>query len=66
VTQVILKSSEHLCLFQPYLQQPSYGNSQVAPLLKNGLRKCGIYKHWNFIEPQRRMKFCHSQENGSK
>jgi hypothetical protein len=28
------------------------------------LRKCGIYTQWNFIQPQRRMKFCHSQVNG--
>jgi hypothetical protein len=27
----------------------------------NGLRKYGIYKQWNFIQLQRRMKFCHSQ-----
>jgi hypothetical protein len=30
----------------------------------NGLRKCGIYKQWNFIQPQRRMKFCHWQVSG--
>jgi hypothetical protein len=42
----------------------SYSNSQDAPLLKNGLRKCGIYVQWNFIQPQRRMKFCHLQKNG--
>jgi hypothetical protein len=30
----------------------------------NGSRKCGIYTQWNFIQPQRRMKFCHSQVNG--
>jgi hypothetical protein len=45
-------------------QKPSYGNSQDTPLLTNGLRKYGIYTQWNFILPQRRMKFCHSQENG--
>jgi hypothetical protein len=27
------------------------------------IKKCGIYKQWNFIRPQRRMKFCHSQVN---
>jgi hypothetical protein len=37
----------------------SYGNSQDALLLMNGLRKCGTYTQWNFIQPQRRMKFCH-------
>jgi hypothetical protein len=29
----------------------------------DGLRKCGIYTQWNFIQPQR-MKFYHSQVNG--
>jgi hypothetical protein len=31
---------------------------------KNGLRKCGIYTQWNFIQPERRMKSCHLQVNG--
>jgi hypothetical protein len=39
-------------------------NSQDAPLLMNGLRKCGIYTQWNFTQPQRKMKSCHSQVNG--
>jgi hypothetical protein len=30
---------------------------QDASLLMNGLRKCGIYTQWNFIQPQRRMNF---------
>jgi hypothetical protein len=30
----------------------------------DGLRKCGIYMQWNFTQPQRRMKFCHSHVNG--
>jgi hypothetical protein len=30
----------------------------------NGLSKCGIYTQWNFIQPQRRMKFCHSHGTG--
>jgi hypothetical protein len=34
-----------------YSQQSSYGNSQDAPLLMNGLRKCGIYMQWNFTQP---------------
>jgi hypothetical protein len=42
-------------------EMPSYGNSKDAPLPTNGLRKCIIYTQWNFIQPQRRMKFCHSQ-----
>jgi hypothetical protein len=29
----------------------SYGNSQDAPALTNGLRKCGIYTQWNFMQP---------------
>jgi sugar/nucleoside kinase (ribokinase family) len=43
----------------------SYGNNQDASLLMSGLRKCGIYIQWNFIQPQRRMKFCHLQVNAS-
>jgi hypothetical protein len=39
-------------------------NSQYAPLLTNGLRKCGIYTQWDFSQPQKRMKFCHLQVNG--
>jgi hypothetical protein len=36
----------HPCLLQCYSQQPSYGNNQDAPLLMNGLRKCGyIFIH---------------------
>jgi hypothetical protein len=34
-----------------------------APLLSNEIRKC-IYTQWNFTQPQRRIKFCHSQVNG--
>jgi hypothetical protein len=30
-------------LLQHYLQKQSFGNSTDAPLLMNGLRKCGIY-----------------------
>jgi hypothetical protein len=37
--------------------------SQDVPQLMNGLRKCGIYIKWNFIQLQRRMKFCHLQKN---
>jgi hypothetical protein len=29
------------------------GNSQDALLPTHGLRKCGIYAKWNFIQPQR-------------
>jgi hypothetical protein len=52
-----------------FSQWLSCGNSQDAPQLMNGLRKCGIYTHWNFtptkknFKPQKRMKFCHSQVN---
>jgi hypothetical protein len=28
-----------------------YGNSQDVPALTNGLRKCGIYTQWNFMQP---------------
>jgi hypothetical protein len=53
----------HPCSLQHYSQQPSYGNSQDAPLSMNKLRKCGIYTQRNFTQSQRRMKFCHSQVN---
>jgi hypothetical protein len=32
--------------------------------LMNRLRKCVIYTQWNFTQPWRRMKSCHSQVNG--
>jgi hypothetical protein len=32
--------------------------------LRNGLKKCGIYAQWNFIQPQKRMKFCLLQVSG--
>jgi hypothetical protein len=35
----------------------------TCSLPTNGSRKCGIYTQWNFTEPQRRMKFSHSQIN---
>jgi hypothetical protein len=37
VTEVIPKAPAHPCLLQHYSQQPSYGNSQDAPLLMNRL-----------------------------
>jgi hypothetical protein len=43
----------------------SYGNNQDAPLLMNGLRKCGIYTQWSFTQPGRRTK-SYSQVNGWK
>jgi hypothetical protein len=64
VSQLTTKALAHPCLLQQYSQELSYGNSQDAPLLMNELRKCGIYIQWNFTQPQRRMKFCHSQGNG--
>jgi hypothetical protein len=38
VYQFTIKASAHPCLLQQ-----SYGNSQDAPLLMNGSRKCDIY-----------------------
>jgi hypothetical protein len=35
-----------------------------CPTTDNGLRKCGIYTQWDFTQPQRRMKFYHSQVKG--
>jgi hypothetical protein len=32
--------------------------------LMNGLRKCGIYIQYSFIQPQRRMKIFHLHVNG--
>jgi hypothetical protein len=51
VTQVTPEAPAHPCLLRHYSQQPSYGNSQDAPPLTNGLRKCGIYTQWNFMQP---------------
>jgi hypothetical protein len=62
-TQVITKAPACPYLLQPYLQYPNYGNSQGAPLLTNGSRKCGICTQWNFTQPQR-MTFYHLQRNG--
>jgi hypothetical protein len=45
--QVTIKAPADPCL----LQEPSYGNSKDAPLVMNGLRKCGIYIQWIFIQP---------------
>jgi hypothetical protein len=44
-------------MFIAELFKQSYGNSHDAPLSVNGLRKCGIYTQWYFIQSQRRMKF---------
>jgi hypothetical protein len=35
-----------------------------CPTTNEWVKKCGIYTQWNFILPQKRMKFCHSQING--
>jgi hypothetical protein len=40
------------------LQLLVVGNTQDEALLMNEWRKCGIYIQWNFIQPQRRVKFC--------
>jgi hypothetical protein len=47
-----------------YSQWLSYGNSQDVPVQMSGLRNSSIYVQWNFIQPQRRMKFCHLHVNG--
>jgi hypothetical protein len=31
----------------------------TCPTIEEWIKKCRIYIHWNFIQPQRRMKFCH-------
>jgi hypothetical protein len=50
VTQFTPEALAHPYLLQHCSQQPSYGNSQDALLLMNGLRKCGIYTQWNFTQ----------------
>jgi hypothetical protein len=51
VTKATPEASAHPCLLQYYSQWLRYGNSQDAPLLANGLRKCGIYIQWNSTQP---------------
>jgi hypothetical protein len=41
---------------QHYSQKLNSGNSQDAPLLMNGLRKCDIYTQWNFIKAIKKNK----------
>jgi hypothetical protein len=43
---------------------PKILKQQNVPLLMNGWRKCNIFTQWNFIQPQRRMKYCNFQVNG--
>jgi hypothetical protein len=31
----------------------------------NGQRKCGVFAQWSIIQPQKRMKLCPLQENGT-
>jgi hypothetical protein len=40
-----------------------YGNNQIAPLLLNESRKCGIYTQWSFTQLWRRMESYHLQVN---
>jgi hypothetical protein len=47
-TESNLKTNNYEHNFQEL--KPSNGNSQDAPLLMNGLRKCGIYTQWNFTQ----------------
>jgi hypothetical protein len=49
---------------ETYSQELSYGNSQDAPLQMNGFRKCGMHIQENFIQPQKRTKFCQLEVNG--
>jgi hypothetical protein len=51
VSQFTTKGPAHTCLLQYYLKQSSYRNYQGAPLLTNGLRKCGICIHVIFYNP---------------
>jgi hypothetical protein len=65
VSQVKINVSAHPGLLQYCSQQLSYRNSQDAPLLMNGIRKCCIYIQWYFIRPHG-MKFCRLLVNGWK
>jgi hypothetical protein len=40
--------------------------AKITPPLMNELRKHGIYTQYNFIHPQKKMKFCHLQVKGWK
>jgi hypothetical protein len=35
-----------------------------CPTTDEWIKKIGTYTQWNFIQPQRRVKFCHLQVNG--
>jgi hypothetical protein len=52
-----------MAIIAPLFTIASYGNSQDAPVLMNGSRKCGIYTQWNFTRPWRKMKSYHLQVN---
>jgi hypothetical protein len=43
VTQVTTKAPANPCLLQHYSQYPSYGKSQYAPLMMNGLYTMEFY-----------------------
>jgi hypothetical protein len=47
----LLQRHLHTYVYCSAIHKPSYGSSQDAPLLMNGLRKCGIYTQWNFSQP---------------
>jgi hypothetical protein len=51
MSQLTTNIPVHPFLLQHCAEKLRYGNSQDAPLLTNGLRKCGIYIQWNFIQP---------------
>jgi hypothetical protein len=63
VTQVTPEALAHPFLLQRY-SLGLLGKSQGAPLLTNGVRKCGTYTKWSFTQQWRRMKSYHSQVNG--
>jgi hypothetical protein len=45
------ENCEILSRFKNAYWKPSFGNSQDAPPLTNGLRKCGMSTQWNFMQP---------------
>jgi hypothetical protein len=60
----LLQRHLHILLYCSTIHNSQVIETPRSPLLKNGLRKCGIYTQWNSTQPWRRMKSYHSQVNG--
>jgi hypothetical protein len=57
LSHVTIKAQAHLFIVVLFTIAKLWKQPR-CPLLMNGLKKCGIYIHRNFIQPQRRLKFC--------